>query len=474
MRTTDKVLFYDSTVQTASANSEAFDVSGCTGYSMQSVWDVTTPTSATFIPGVSEVQTLTFPDEATAVDGDYVVVEDSAGTKWALALSKQGAEVQTLTFLAKASCVERDFLVFYDTAGLAWGIAVNKSGTATAPTAQAWLDIPSARKAQVDISGASTAASVAALYETAMNALTGFTAKFTTDDSAADGTMLLTSDNPGPVTDPTPFKGDAGTTAGTTPTGTSIIGEETTAGYLTAEPTGAIWTAIPASNKDTVDVTAASTAAAIAALAETAFNALTGFTAAITSDDTAANGTMTLTQVECGATTNPVLKDADDSGAGTILGVQSTGGTGGVNLGTNAVLSTAHGLATGTVGQLTTATTLPTGLSLLTDYYIIKVDANHIKFATSLAFALAGTAVNITGKGTGTHTFTPAALSASIKLQASANGTTWEDVSSTSQTITADSSLIWNVADCYYPFVRQALTLTGGQLTLATRAFAKG
>jgi hypothetical protein len=54
--------------------------------------------------------------------------------------------------------------------------------------------------------------------------------------------------------------------------------------------------------------------------------------------------------------------------------------------------------------QLTTTTTLPAGLSLATDYYIIKINDTRCSFATSYANAVAGTAVNITDAGTGTHT----------------------------------------------------------------------
>lgn len=54
--------------------------------------------------------------------------------------------------------------------------------------------------------------------------------------------------------------------------------------------------------------------------------------------------------------------------------------------------------------QLTTTTTLPAGLSLATDYYVIKVTDLTCKFATSYANAVAGTAINITSTGTGTHT----------------------------------------------------------------------
>jgi hypothetical protein len=54
--------------------------------------------------------------------------------------------------------------------------------------------------------------------------------------------------------------------------------------------------------------------------------------------------------------------------------------------------------------QLTTTGTLPAGLSLATDYYVIKVTDTTIEFATTYANAVAGTQVNITDAGTGTHT----------------------------------------------------------------------
>jgi len=54
--------------------------------------------------------------------------------------------------------------------------------------------------------------------------------------------------------------------------------------------------------------------------------------------------------------------------------------------------------------QLTSTGTLPAGLSLATDYYVIKVTDTTIKFATSYANAVAGTQVDITGTGSGVHT----------------------------------------------------------------------
>mgnify|MGYP005817360219 CR=1 FL=1 len=56
--------------------------------------------------------------------------------------------------------------------------------------------------------------------------------------------------------------------------------------------------------------------------------------------------------------------------------------------------------------RVSSTTTLPTGLSASTTYYTIYVDADEIQLATSYANALAGTQINITGAGSGTHTIT--------------------------------------------------------------------
>ena len=61
-------------------------------------------------------------------------------------------------------------------------------------------------------------------------------------------------------------------------------------------------------------------------------------------------------------------------------------------------------ILTGTRVRLTTTTTLPAGLATATDYYVIKVSDTTFKLATSYANAVAGTEINITDAGTGTHT----------------------------------------------------------------------
>jgi len=54
--------------------------------------------------------------------------------------------------------------------------------------------------------------------------------------------------------------------------------------------------------------------------------------------------------------------------------------------------------------RFTTTTTLPTGLAINTDYYLVRVSATTARVATSLANAIAGTVVAFTDAGTGTHT----------------------------------------------------------------------
>lgn len=67
-----------------------------------------------------------------------------------------------------------------------------------------------------------------------------------------------------------------------------------------------------------------------------------------------------------------------------------------------------HGTSTGDAviykQPTTTGSSSVAGLSDGSTYYIIKVDANTVKLATSSSNATAGTAINLTGTGSGTHT----------------------------------------------------------------------
>ena len=73
-----------------------------------------------------------------------------------------------------------------------------------------------------------------------------------------------------------------------------------------------------------------------------------------------------------------------------------------------ATVARATGYYTGDLVRFTTTNTLPAatggGLSIDTDYYVIYVSATEIKFARTLALALAGIAIDLTDTGTGIHT----------------------------------------------------------------------
>ena len=72
---------------------------------------------------------------------------------------------------------------------------------------------------------------------------------------------------------------------------------------------------------------------------------------------------------------------------------------------TDIVTSASHGLTTGQpIRVSTSASDLPAPLAAGTTYYVIWVDANTFKLATTNALAVAGTNITITDDGTGTHT----------------------------------------------------------------------
>lgn len=76
---------------------------------------------------------------------------------------------------------------------------------------------------------------------------------------------------------------------------------------------------------------------------------------------------------------------------------------GDVDTGTERITITAHGFTDNTVVWFTTTDTLPTGLSVSTNYFVTVVDVDTITVSATLG----GGDVNLTGAGVGTHTATP-------------------------------------------------------------------
>jgi len=148
-----------------------------------------------------------------------------------------------------------------------------------------------------------------------------------------------------------------------------------------------------------------------------------------------------------------------------------------VNVANNTFTITSHGLATGTVFQLSTSGGLPAPLVVLTNYYAIIVDANTIKVASSLVNAIAGTAIDITTQGTGTHTLTATALAnASIKLQETddmSDANAWFDVVGSQQSISSSGNYAWEFETTCWPAIRGVVALDSGVLQVSFHITAK-
>ena len=92
------------------------------------------------------------------------------------------------------------------------------------------------------------------------------------------------------------------------------------------------------------------------------------------------------------------------SGTGSFV---STTDFSNVNAGTDIItIPTQGSLYTGTLITFATTGSAPGGLTNGNPYYVINVTATTIKLASTLANAVAGTQIDLTTQGTGTHSFT--------------------------------------------------------------------
>lgn len=455
----------------ASENSEVIELDGCDVGTLQVVHG-TAAAAKTFDSEAAEVSEIEFESQANTDSGDWLKIYAQDGTDYGVFADKSTANVVTGTFPSVAGSTGGDYIVVKDTAGLSWAAALNKSGADPEPTGAVWTAIAAGRKVNVDISGGTDAASVAALVETAMDALTGFTATIVTDDSAADGTMTFTSVAQGLVGAPEVHNADD-SGAGSIAVVVSNAGTNQT-------PTASNWTSIAGARTARADLRSATTAAQVAAVFETAFDGITGFTAKVTTDDTAADGTMLFEQTVIGATTDPVtgIKAANTVNGMTVTIV--TSGTGSdINVPDSEITILNHGYVEGTEGQLTTTGTLPDPFLVATDYYIIPVDANTVQLAASYEDALAGTAIAIVDEGDGIHTFTPSTKGGSVQPQvtnvAEPTSSDWINKGSAVSIsgAAATAAVEYDRKDLAYSKFRVAYTHTGGQFSLQVIANLK-
>jgi hypothetical protein len=139
---------------------------------------------------------------------------------------------------------------------------------------------------------------------------------------------------------------------------------------------------------------------------------------------------------------------------------------------------------TGTEVVFTTTDTLPAGLSTSTTYYLIYQSATTFKVASSLANALAGTAIDITDTGTGTHTvdvtteFWPLPYDIDLveSITVNVDGTIytpdpvpsrkcWDDLHAGSSDYDSDSAEKWFVEDGKFAIWPRSAT-SGNTITL--------
>jgi hypothetical protein len=155
---------------------------------------------------------------------------------------------------------------------------------------------------------------------------------------------------------------------------------------------------------------------------------------------------------------------------------------GDVSVADNSVGETAHGYLTGLEGQLTTSGTLPGGLATATNYYLIRVDADNYKFATSRANAEAGTAVDITSAaGGGTHTFTPTGCGTVGEFVV--QGTVYDladdnwgtiDLSTAVTVANTDNSALIRLTSLPGDYIRIGYNATSGQGTYTAKIKGRG
>lgn len=141
--------------------------------------------------------------------------------------------------------------------------------------------------------------------------------------------------------------------------------------------------------------------------------------------------------------------------------------------GTDLLTCVGHGLLTGE-GPAATRNIgggLPAPLAAVTDYWVIRIDADHVKLATSSSNAMAGTAINLTTNGTGTNVLeigipyrrprTYVAGTSQVKsADLNANFDAWPALHAL---LTAQAQSIWNGIQLAGALaVQGAATLTGG------------
>jgi hypothetical protein len=141
----------------------------------------------------------------------------------------------------------------------------------------------------------------------------------------------------------------------------------------------------------------------------------------------------------------------------------------------NTVTIVDHLLLTGLKVDTTTSGDAPGGLTVGA-YFIIRVDKDTIKFATSLAYALAGTAVDITTAGGvgDTQTITPTAMgTCAVDIYGSNNGVNYVTLSVGTGNFTAGTVKLLPILDKFYKYLQFVMTIGAGAVKITATVYGK-
>lgn len=259
------------------------------------------------------------------------------------------ANVDTATFSALAASTSGDYVIVYSgSSNTARAVATDDTGSAPEPTGALWTAIAAANKSNVDISAAVTAAEVAEKITDAYNLLDAST-EITASDAGSDGTVVFTNAATGLVTDAlvrnfndsdTAYSVSiAQTTAGFDIDGDYILinssidaGSDSYALIFETDgdgipwPTGTPYTNVSAGNQIMCDISASSAANQTAALSETCLGNITGFSTYFTFDDSASDGTATITQKYANTSVADTYYNINDLGTSSVAVTQGTAG----------------------------------------------------------------------------------------------------------------------------------------------------
>lgn len=140
----------------------------------------------------------------------------------------------------------------------------------------------------------------------------------------------------------------------------------------------------------------------------------------------------------------------------------------------DAISISSHSYQSGLKVRFSTTGILPNGLSLATDYFLIKISENVLMVADSQANALIGSYISITNSGSGVHTIEVQAASNVVTyLEASLDNEIWVKIPDSEQEIQTTAKMLEHES-AYYHFLRVNIIIESGQFELSSKIMIKG